>query len=193
MPDPISVEHAPTRLVVDSPGSLVSGVTVENILAHPSKPRNRLLTEVIRKLGLAEQAGVGIDRIYRDMIRSGHEPPKITSPTTCEWCSGGGPPTGHSLDTSRRCPRSRPTTSTRCSCCLRSCRTGRWPPPGLERVLQKPTEEVEAVLRSLAADDVAMLESTRQTARRRHPAYRFREHVLRKTRDSGDLSPLHRR
>jgi len=47
-------------------------------------------------------------------------------------------------------------------------------------VLQKPTEEVEAVLRSLAADDVAMLESTRQTARRRHPAYRFREHVLRK-------------
>lgn len=49
---------------------------------------------------------------------------------------------------------------------------------GILPVLQKPTDEVEAILRSLAAEDVAMVEPTRQTTRHRHPAYRLREHVL---------------
>lgn len=91
-PDPISIEHAPTRLVVDSPGPLVAGVTVENILAHPSKPRNRVLTEAIRKLGLAEQAGVGVDRMYRDMIRGGHQPPQISESDYVRVALTGGAP-----------------------------------------------------------------------------------------------------
>ncbi len=49
---------------------------------------------------------------------------------------------------------------------------------GLEPVLQKRAGEVETVLRGLASDDVAMLEPTRQTARRRMAKYRLREHVL---------------
>jgi len=188
--DPISVEHAPTRLVVDSPGPLVSGVTVENILAHPSKPRNRLLTEVIRKLGLAEQAGVGIDRMYRDMIRSGHEPPKITESDYVRVALSGGAPNKPLARYVATLPEiaADDVDAMLVLFTLLSQRTVA--AASLEHVLQKPTDEVEAVLRSLAADDVAMLEPTRQTTRRRHPAYRFREHVL---KELGTAVTYHRR
>jgi len=92
LPESVAIEQAPTRLIVSSPGALVSGVTVENILAHPSKPRNRILTEAIRKLGLAEQAGVGIDRMYLDMIRGGHQPPTISATDHVRVALVGGAP-----------------------------------------------------------------------------------------------------
>lgn len=177
--DPISIEHSPTRLVVDSPGPLVSGITVDNILAHPSKPRNRTLIEAIRKLGLAEQAGVGIDRMYRDMIRTGHQPPQITESDYVRVTLTGGAPNRNLARYVASLPGAtaddvdamlvlftlltqRTVTATR-----------------LEPVLQKPAAEVETVLRALAADEIAMLEPTRQSSRRRMATYRFREHALR--------------
>lgn len=45
-------------------------------------------------------------------------------------------------------------------------------------LLQKRGEEVEFVLRRLAAAPADMLEPTRETARRHHPNYRLREHVI---------------
>lgn len=117
--DPISIEHSPTRLVIDSPGPLVSGVTVENILAHPSKPRNRTLIEAIRKLGLAEQAGVGVDRMYRDMIRSGHQPPQIAETDYVRVTLSGGAPNRALARYAVNLPRWPLTTSTPCSCSSR--------------------------------------------------------------------------
>jgi len=188
--DPISVEHAPTRLVVDSPGPLVSGVTVENILAHPSKPRNRVLSEAIRKLGLAEQAGVGIDRMYRDMIRSGHQPPKITESDYVRVSLSGGAPNKPLARYVATLPEivADDVDAMLALFTLLSQRTTT--AGGLEAILQKPIDEVEAVLRTLAADDVAMLEPTRQTARSRHPAYRFRGHAL---KELGSAVTYHRR
>ncbi len=190
LPDPISVEHAPTRLVVDSPGPLVSGVTVENILAHPSKPRNRLLTEVIRKLGLAEQAGVGIDRMYRDMIRSGHQPPQITESDYVRVALSGGAPNKALARYVATLPEivADDVDAMLVLFTLLSQRTVT--ASGLELVLQKPADEAAAVLRSLAVDDVAMLEPTRQSARRRHPTYRFRDHAL---KELGTAVTYHRR
>ncbi|MFE3455089.1 ATP-binding protein [Nonomuraea sp. NPDC059194] len=71
----VDVEHSPERLIVVSPGGLVSGVTPENILTHPSTPRNRLLTETVSALQLAERTGQRVDRAYREMLRIGKEPP----------------------------------------------------------------------------------------------------------------------
>ena len=51
------------------------GVTPQNILTYPSTPRNRLLTEAVSVLQLAERTGQGVDRAYREMLRSGKEPP----------------------------------------------------------------------------------------------------------------------
>jgi len=50
-------------------------VTPENILTHPSTPRNRLLLETVNTLQLAERTGQGVDRVYREMLRLGKPPP----------------------------------------------------------------------------------------------------------------------
>lgn len=71
----VDIEHTPEQLTVNSPGGLVAGVTPQNILTYPSTPRNRLLTETVALLQVAERTGQGVDRVYRDMLRSGKEPP----------------------------------------------------------------------------------------------------------------------
>ncbi len=73
----VEIEHTPDALTVTSPGGLVFGVTRDNILTHPSTPRNRLLLEVVTTLQVAERTGQGIDRAYRELLRTGKQPPTI--------------------------------------------------------------------------------------------------------------------
>ncbi|MEO8571963.1 MAG: ATP-binding protein [Chloroflexota bacterium] len=73
----VEVEHSPDSLAVTSPGGLVFGITPDNILTHPSTPRNRLLLETVTALQVAERTGQGIDRAYRELLRTGKEPPMI--------------------------------------------------------------------------------------------------------------------
>ncbi|MQA73925.1 MAG: transcriptional regulator [Solirubrobacterales bacterium] len=77
-PEPVSVDHSPNVLSFVSPGPLVPGVTPENILHAPSKPRNAQLMRVARGLGLAEELSRGVDRMYREMLKLGKQPPHIT-------------------------------------------------------------------------------------------------------------------
>src|SRR5690606_14032407 len=74
---PVTVEHSPTVFNVISPGPLVAGVTPANIITTPSRPRNAALLKIARLLGLAEELGRGVDRMYREMIRSGLQAPQI--------------------------------------------------------------------------------------------------------------------
>lgn len=74
----VEVEHSPDSLAVTSPGGLVFGITPENILTHPSTPRNRLLLETVTALQVAERTGQGIDRAYRELLRTGKVPPTFS-------------------------------------------------------------------------------------------------------------------
>ena len=76
---PVTIEHSPEVFAIASPGPLVAGVTPGNILTHPSTPRNPALARAARVLGLAEEVGRGVDRMFREMIRSGRDLPKIES------------------------------------------------------------------------------------------------------------------
>ncbi|WP_375429688.1 ATP-binding protein [uncultured Friedmanniella sp.] len=76
-PDQTVVEHIGTTLRVTSPGGFYGGVTERNIITHPSRSRNRSLTELLRALRVAEREGIGVDRMVGDMVRLGHEPPSI--------------------------------------------------------------------------------------------------------------------
>ena len=76
-PDPTVIEHIGNQLRVTSPGGFVGDVTAENIITHSSQPRYRTLMNAVRQLGLAEQEGVGIDRMIADLIRIGSDPPLI--------------------------------------------------------------------------------------------------------------------
>ncbi len=74
-PDPVLVEFTGSQLVVSSPGGFPPGIRVDNIISERSHPRNATLTGVFRSLRLAEQEGVGVDRMFRDMVSAGHSTP----------------------------------------------------------------------------------------------------------------------
>lgn len=74
----VDIEQSPTYLRITNPGGLVFGVTAENILSHPSTPRNTRLLEVITGLKIAERSGQGIDRAYRVLLQNGKQPPVFT-------------------------------------------------------------------------------------------------------------------
>ena len=74
---PVQVEHSPDTLAITSPGPLVAGVTPQNILRHPHRARFRSLFAAFHHLGLVEQVGLGIDRMYRELLRFGRTPPRI--------------------------------------------------------------------------------------------------------------------
>lgn len=77
LPHPTVVEHIGNHLRVSSPGDLIGGVTKDNIITHHSVPRYRTLMTAIRKIGLVEQEGVGVDMMFAEMIRIGSRPPLI--------------------------------------------------------------------------------------------------------------------
>ncbi|MFC6617630.1 ATP-binding protein [Deinococcus radiophilus] len=62
-----------------NPGGLPGGITPGNILRHQPKRRNPLLAQVLARLGLIEQAGVGVDKMFGLMLRHGKEPPEFTT------------------------------------------------------------------------------------------------------------------
>ncbi len=76
----VDIDHPPKRLAISSPGGLVYGVT-PTILTHPSTPRGRLLLDVVTTLQIAERAGQGVDRAYREMRRA----PKTVPPTSTSY------------------------------------------------------------------------------------------------------------
>ena len=75
--EPTVVEHIGDELRVTSPGGFISDVTAENIITHPSQPRYRTLMGAVRRLGLVEQEGIGVDLMVADLIRIGSDPPLI--------------------------------------------------------------------------------------------------------------------
>ena len=75
----VHVELRPGRLDVSSPGGFVGGVGPENILRHPPVRRNPLLADVLQAAGLVNRAGMGVDRIYEELLRLGKPAPAYES------------------------------------------------------------------------------------------------------------------
>ena len=69
------------RIEVSSPGPLPAPVTVENIREEHSS-RNPRLMRVLKTLGLVEEYGEGVDRMYREMETRLLMPPVFTATST---------------------------------------------------------------------------------------------------------------
>ncbi|NGM12637.1 putative DNA binding domain-containing protein [Verrucosispora sp. WMMA2044] len=176
---PVQIEHAPTRLVVASPGPLVFGVTVENILTTTSRPRNPLLAGAVRTLGLAEEAGVGVDRMYREMVRVGHQPPRyLEEPDRVTVTLLGGAPNRHLARYVAALPETEQDDADTLLILYHLLTHRVLSAVDAVPLLQKDVVEAQEVLLRLSTEPVAMLESTRETARRRHPNYRLRGSAL---------------
>ena len=68
-------------LSITSPGCFVDGVSSENILTVEPHGRNPLLADVLKRIGLAEKTGRGIDRIYEGQIIYGRRWPDYSEST----------------------------------------------------------------------------------------------------------------
>lgn len=66
-------------LEIVSPGGFIGGITPENILRHPPLHRNELLARVAQTAGLVNRVGVGVDRIYENLLRSGKGVPRYST------------------------------------------------------------------------------------------------------------------
>ncbi|MBU2289314.1 MAG: winged helix DNA-binding domain-containing protein, partial [Gammaproteobacteria bacterium] len=62
-------------LTVSNPGGLVDGVTLANLLTTEPRPRNRALADAMKRIGLVERSGRGVDTIYRGMLKFGRPAP----------------------------------------------------------------------------------------------------------------------
>ena len=70
----IFVRQYRDRLVVESPGGLPIGVTLDNILYRQS-PRNRRIAEILALCGLVERSGQGMNLIYELSIMEAKQLP----------------------------------------------------------------------------------------------------------------------
>ena len=62
------------RLVIESPGGLPVGITLENILDRQS-PRNRRIADIFAKCGLVERSGQGMNLIFEESIQASKPAP----------------------------------------------------------------------------------------------------------------------
>lgn len=63
------------HILITNPGGFPEGITSENILVHEPKPRNIRLAEAFKRIGIIEQTGRGVDKIYMGQVRYGRPPP----------------------------------------------------------------------------------------------------------------------
>jgi len=64
------------RLVVENPGMLPFGMTLDDFKAGVSRIRNRVIARVMRELGLLEEWGTGYRRVLEDCRAGGYPSPE---------------------------------------------------------------------------------------------------------------------
>lgn len=69
-------------LTVSNPGGFIEGVTVQNILSAEPYGRNPVLADALKRIGLAERSGRGVDRIYEGSLRYGRDVPDYSETTS---------------------------------------------------------------------------------------------------------------
>ncbi len=66
----------PYRIVVTSQGGFPDGVTTENII-NETKPRNKLVADILFKCEMVEQFGSGVNLMYKNQLSLGKLPPNF--------------------------------------------------------------------------------------------------------------------
>ena len=68
-------------MTISSPGGFIDGVNLENLLTVEPHGRNPALADALKRIGLAERTGRGIDRIYEGSIIYGRPWPDYSEST----------------------------------------------------------------------------------------------------------------
>lgn len=62
-------------LTISNPGGFIDGITVDNLLTADPQGRNPALADALKRIGLAERTGRGIDRIFEGSLLYGRPLP----------------------------------------------------------------------------------------------------------------------
>lgn len=79
---PVRISIEDDGLIISNPGGFVEGVTIDNLLTVDPHGRNPLLTDILKRIGLAERTGRGVDRIYEGSISYGRPLPDYSESTS---------------------------------------------------------------------------------------------------------------
>jgi len=171
---PVTIEHSPEYVMVTSPGPLVSGITVHNILTKGSRARHPALATAFRLLGLAEEVGQGVDRMYREMIRSGRDTPVIREENDqVTVLFRGQPPNTRIARFVAALPIEESEDTDALLIVLTLCRKRSLNAAELAPIIQRSEAEAQDVLRRLSGEPSSILEPTRGTLHRTRPTYRL--------------------
>lgn len=77
----VHIRMTSEELVISNPGGLVEGVTLGNLLTTEPRPRNPQLADALKRIGLVERTGRGVDLIFRGLLRYGRHNPDYTAST----------------------------------------------------------------------------------------------------------------
>lgn len=77
----VQLQLTDDALTISNPGGFVEGVTLDNLLTVRPTPRNPVLADALKRIGLAERTGRGVDRIYEGMLRYGRPAPSYAAST----------------------------------------------------------------------------------------------------------------
>lgn len=69
-------------LTVRNPGGFIEGVSFQNILTVEPHGRNPVLADALKRIGLAERTGRGVDRIFEGSLRYGRDLPDYSATTS---------------------------------------------------------------------------------------------------------------
>lgn len=69
-------------LTVSNPGGFIEGITIDNLLTAEPHGRNPSLADALKRIGLAERTGRGIDRIYEGSLIFGRPIPDYSATTS---------------------------------------------------------------------------------------------------------------
>ena len=156
---------ADSSLDVVSPGGFAGGVTSESVLSSRYS-RNPALADLARAMGLVERQGIGVDRMYREMVSLGHRPPTIrqeSGPQVRTHLVGGQPLPAVISSIGAVMPRERQRDLRVALGLYVMLRDGFLTAAALAALLQVPRDEAEEALDVLATctvDDEPLIRST---------------------------------
>lgn len=75
----VHVRFSGDELVISNPGGFMEGVNLGNLLTVEPRPRNPSLADALKRIGLVERTGRGVDLIYRGLLRYGRTNPDFSS------------------------------------------------------------------------------------------------------------------
>jgi len=71
----VHVQWHDDRMEISNPGGFPEGVTLDNLLVTPPRPRNPLLADAFKRAGIVERTARGIDTIFFEQLRNGRPAP----------------------------------------------------------------------------------------------------------------------